>query len=184
MPPEPASTDPQAWDPTSVHSPASVSGPTTGGTPDPPLVPKGGGNSGPEVVNTASLDLFAKNIELLVPMVIAARDRVQAMATVQPGAFFDAYQLRTATSGANGGEGLQGRYYKILYDLAEGLADIANGAKLMSKKYTSTEELNKMKTKELNELFSDASSDFKQLAADSGLTVNQPDTTKTPTTTT
>ncbi|GAA4806780.1 hypothetical protein [Streptomyces ziwulingensis] len=178
IPVEPDTGDPDAtaqpWDPTSVHRPAVVTGPVQGGVPDPPAVPKGaGGGAGKESVNTASLDLFAKNIEALVPTVIAARDRMTAgnAKTVQPGAFYDAYQLRSQTSGPNGGAGLQERYYKVLADLAEGLADISNGAKLMSKKYTSTEELNKMKTSDLQELLSDATADFQRLADDSGGTV-------------
>ncbi|MFJ3671191.1 hypothetical protein ACIPSE_32500 [Streptomyces sp. NPDC090106] len=179
-PVEPSSSDPdgtaQAWDPTSVHRPATVTGPVTGGTPDPPPVPKGGGGSGNEVVSTASLDLFARNIEKLVPTVIAARDSMRAgSATVaQPGAFYDAYQLRSQTSGPNGGGGLQERYYKTLADLAEGLADISRGAQLMSKKYTSTEELNKMKTSDLDELLASATADFQRLAEDSGATVSTP----------
>ncbi|MFF8880690.1 hypothetical protein [Streptomyces flaveolus] len=175
---------PQEWDPTSVHTPAVVTGPVTGGVPDAPPVPKdGGGKNGKEAVNTASLDVFAKNIESLVPTVIAARDRLSAgtAVAVKPGAFYDAYELRSQTSGPNGGGGLQERYYKVLADLAEGLSDISRGAQAMSKKYTSTEELAKMKTNDLQDLLSAATADFKRLADDSGGTVDGPTTTTTTT---
>ncbi|WP_320779629.1 hypothetical protein [Streptomyces sp. CRN 30] len=188
MPEADPSATPQVWDPTTTQPPSVVGAPDGGQVPDPPQVPKGsGGGSGKEVVNTASLDLFAKNIEALVPTVIAARDRMRAggATVVQPGAFYDAYQLRSQTSGPNGGAGLQERYYKTLADLAEGLADISRGAQLMSKKYTSTEELNAMKTSDLEEMLAEASADFQRLADDSGARVSDPNgSTKDPTGTT
>ncbi|MEU3862025.1 hypothetical protein AB0F03_32470 [Streptomyces sp. NPDC028722] len=138
----------------------------------PPVPRTGGGGSGKEAVNTASMDQFAKNVAALVPRVIEARNRMASgsASVVHPGAFYDAYQLRSNTSGANGGGGLQQRYYNVLADLAEGLQDISDGMHSVSKKYTTASQLAKMKTSDLQELLSDALADFQRLGTDSGAT--------------
>ncbi|MFB0619632.1 hypothetical protein [Streptomyces sp. AGS-58] len=171
--PAPDPGPPQAWDPTTVHKPDTVNNPSSGGVPDPPPVPKGGeGGSGKEAVNTASMDQFAKNIATLVPLVIEARNRMASGSAtiVLPGAFYDAYQLRSSTSGANGGGGLQQRYYNVLADLAEGLQDISDGMRAVSKKYTTASQLAKMKTSELQDALNDALADFQRLGTESGAT--------------
>ncbi|MET9453334.1 hypothetical protein [Streptomyces cinerochromogenes] len=172
--PAPDPGPPQAWDPTTVHKPETVNTPDGGKTPDPPPVPKGGeGGSGKEAVNTASMDQFAKNVAQLVPYVIEARNRMASgsAAVVHPGGFYDAYQLRSTTSGPNGGGGLQQKYYNVLADLAEGLQDISDGMRSVSKKYTTASQLAKMKTSDLQEALSDALADFQRLGTDSGATV-------------
>ncbi|MEW2625027.1 hypothetical protein [Streptomyces sp. NPDC048106] len=127
-------------------------------------------------MNTASMDLFAKNVAALVPHVVEARNRMASgtASVVHPGGFYDAYQLRSQTSGPNGGAGLQGKYYNVLADLAEGLQDVSNGMQKLSKKYSTTEELNRMKTSDLLEALGNASADFQRLGNDSGATVNSP----------
>ncbi|MET8948855.1 hypothetical protein ABZX30_36415 [Streptomyces sp. NPDC004542] len=137
-------------------------------------MPTGSGGSGKEAVSTAALDLFAGNIAKLVPYVIEARNRMAAgsASVVQPGAFYDAYQLRSQTSGPNGGAGLQQRYFNVLSDLAEGLQDISNGMQSVSKKYSSAAELANMKTSDLQNALSAALADFQRLGNDSGATAS------------
>lgn len=171
--PAPDGGPPQAWDPTSVHRPDTPNTPDPGTVPPPPAVPSGGG-TGKEAVNTASMDAFAKNIAALVPHVVEARNKMASgtASVVHPGAFYDAYQLRSQTSGPNGGAGLQQRYYNVLDDLAEGLQDISTGMQQLSKKHSTTEELNRLKTSDLLEALGNASADFQRLGNDSGATVS------------
>lgn len=184
--PPPATADPpKAWDPTNVHRPDTPPKPDPGTVPPPPAVPKGNGH-GKEAVNTASMDAFAKNIATLVPHVLEARSKMASgtASVIHPGAFYDAYQLRSLTSGPNGGAGLQQRYYKVLDDLAEGLQDVSNGMQQLSKKHSSTEDLNRLKTSDLLEALSNATADFQRLGNDSGATVTTPGGTSNPPVTT
>ncbi|MFB7781056.1 hypothetical protein [Streptomyces bauhiniae] len=125
-------------------------------------------------MSTASMDAFARNISALVPHVVEARKRMAAgsASVVHPGAFYDAYQMRSQTSGPNGGAGLQQRYYNVLDDLAEGLQDVSTGMQNLSKKHSTTEDLNRVQTKDLLDALGNASADFQRLGNDSGATVS------------
>jgi hypothetical protein len=72
--------------------------------------------------------------------------------------------MRSKVSGG-GGEagGTKGAYIKILDDLADGLTDLCNGIRSMSKVYDSTEEANKMGAKELDEYMHRAGAAFQAL---------------------
>jgi hypothetical protein len=160
--PSPPSPKPKEWDPTTFHAPHTRSGPKTNVV-EPPAVPGERGKGGRTVVDTPSLDLFASNMDKLAEPVQKAYSKLLNLKTVAPGAFYDAYQLRSASSGANGDQGIQATYLKILHDLGQGLADIKSGAQTLSKKYTTTEEENKMSADEVSTAMQSAQGDFGKL---------------------
>jgi hypothetical protein len=160
--PSPPSPKPKEWDPTTFHAPHTRSGPKTDKV-TPPAVPGERGKGGRTVVDTPSLDLFASNMDKLAEPVKEAYNRLLKLQTVAPGAFFDAYKLREATSGADGSQGIQATYLKILHDLGQGLADIGSGSRQLSKNYSTTEEENKMSADEVSTAMESAQGDFSKL---------------------
>lgn len=152
---------PKQYDPTTFHAPPTRSGPATSHV-QPPPVP-GGTGKGNTVVDTPSLDLFADNMDKLAEPVKLAYQKLSQLKPVAPGAFYDAYELRSAAAGANGDQGLQNTYLKMLNDLHQGLSDISTGVRGLSKKYTSVEQDNKMTTTDLSNAFESAQGDFSKL---------------------
>ncbi|KUO17517.1 hypothetical protein [Streptomyces dysideae] len=137
------------------HNPAPTSAP--------PVPKNSGGGSHETTVSTPSMEVFASNIERLIAPCQKAHQALKGV-DVHPGAFFHANLMRSKISGG-GGEagGIKDAYTKILDDLADGLTDLCNGVRLMSKKYASTEEANEMTAKELDEYVHRAGSDFQAL---------------------
>lgn len=135
--------------------------------PDPtsvPPVPKNGdGGSRDTKVSTGSMEVCAKNLEQLIAPVQRAKQALHGVDT-RPGAFFHANQIRSKVTGS-GGEtgGLKDAYSKVLDDLADGLTDLCNGIRSLSKQYDSTEEANEMKAKDLDEYMYRAGADFQAL---------------------
>jgi hypothetical protein len=128
----------------------------------PPAVPSSSGSgSGTTVVNTPSMDVFATNIGHLVGPVKDAYTKLAALAPVEPGQFYDAYELQGDVSGASGATSdLVSNYIGVLKNLADGLTDIKSAATTMSQKYTSIDDLNNMKVADLNSDLSNSQSDF------------------------
>jgi hypothetical protein len=129
----------------------------------PPVPKDSGGGSHETTVSTSSMEAFAKNIEQLIAPVQKAHQALKGV-DVRPGAFYHANLVRSKVSGG-GGEagGLKDAYGKILDDLADGLTDLCNGIRLMSKEYDSTEEANEMAAKDLEEYVYRAGSAFQAL---------------------
>jgi hypothetical protein len=128
----------------------------------PPAVPSSSGSgSGTTVVNTPSMDTFATNIGNLVGPVKDAYTKLAALAQVEPGQFYDAYQLQGDVSGASGATSdLVSNYIGVLKNLGNGLTDIQSAATTMSQKYTSVNDLNNIKVSDLNSDLSNSQSDF------------------------
>jgi uncharacterized membrane protein YgcG len=152
-------------------APPSQSGPTlTGaeqGNLNPPAVPSASaGGSGKTVVNTPSLDTFASNMGALVAPVKDAYAKLQALPAVAPGQFYHAFVIQNKVTGSQTAAGatsngdLVSSYKAVLKDLADGLTDLQNAATQMSQKYTSFDDLNKMKVSELQSDLDSASSEF------------------------
>jgi hypothetical protein len=159
-PVQPAPT-PQHWDPTTFHAPPTRSGATKTDIPVPPV--PAASKSGKTSVDTPSLDLFASNVDAIAEPVKQAYQKLMQLQAVHPGAFYDAYMLRSAASGANGDQGIQSTYLKVLKDLGQGLSDISSGVRTLSKKYTTVEEDNKMTADDLSNAMESAQSDFSSM---------------------
>jgi hypothetical protein len=152
------------WDPTTFRPPETRSRPKTEEHIPVPAVPDSSGR-GRTAVHIPSLNLFADNMEKLAEPVKKAYDRLAQQQMVHPGTFYDAYQLRSAASGANGDGGIQNTYLKILHDLGKGLHDLSTGMRSLSKTYTNTEEQAKMKADDLQKALSPAQGDFGKISS-------------------
>jgi hypothetical protein len=133
----------------------------------PPAVPSHDASGHGTSVDTPSLDLFASNIDLLIDPVHKARTALQGI-SVEPGAFYHANKMRTDVNGPNADDGLKKQFDQVLTDLASGLADLRDGIRTLSAKYTSLEEANKASATDLQNAFDSSTSDFNQLITDSG----------------
>lgn len=153
---------PDQWDQSTFHAPTGQSGPRSDNV-TPPPVPAEKGKGGRTVVDTPSLDLFASNMDQLAGPVKDAYNKLLNLKAVAPGAFYDAYQLRSAVSGPDGTQGLQDTYLKILHDLGQGLGDISSGVRTMSKNYSTIEEENKMSADDVSTALESAQGDFSKL---------------------
>ncbi|MGW2525012.1 hypothetical protein ACWC09_50330 [Streptomyces sp. NPDC001617] len=156
---------PQEFDSTTFHAPDTRSGPQKKDL-TPPAVPGSGSGSGGETsVHTASMDLFASNMDKLGQPVQDAYQKLLSLKQVNPGAFYDAYALREVTCGANGDSGIQNTYLKMLHDLGDGLADISSGMRKLSAKYTTVEEESKMTADDLDNAMKSAQGDFTKMGS-------------------
>ena len=160
-PPDP---QPKPWDPTTFHAPPTRSVANTQ-TVEAPPVPDNSGKTGHTVVDTPSMELFSGNMTKLAEPVQKAYEMLLKMPSVNPGSFFDAYNLRQATSGDTGDQGIQATYLKILHGLGQGLADIGSGTRQLSQKYSTIEEENKMSADEVQEALAPALGDFGKLSS-------------------
>jgi hypothetical protein len=160
---KPPPPPPKEWDPTTFHAPPTRSGPKEH-EPTPPPIP-GGSGKGMTTVDTPSMELFAANMDRLAEPVKQAYEKLIHLQRANPGAFYDAYMLRQAASGANGDQGMQNTYIKILRDLGQGLADISSGMRQLSTKYKTTEEEAKMSAEDLNKAMQSAQSDFTKMGS-------------------
>jgi len=155
------------WDPSQANRPPQVSNPS-GSAPTPPPLPAKGSGSGNTSVDTPSLELFASNIQQLVGPVQQVAANLKAMAPVEPGAFYQADQIRSAVTGDNGDGGVRDKYQLLLTDLAGGLTDLANGIKILAGKYTTGEEFNKVTADQVTQALNGATSYFTGAMSDVG----------------
>jgi hypothetical protein len=139
------------------HNPAPVT---------PPPVPKNDGSSGTTTVDTASMEVFARNIEQLIAPVQKASVALKDT-TIAPGDFFHAHLMRTKVSGERGNGGVREAYCRVLDDLADGLTNLCSGVRALSREYGKTEDANEMTAKELDEYMYAAGVDFQALGQDS-----------------
>jgi hypothetical protein len=129
----------------------------------PPVPKNSGGGSHETTVSTPSMEVFAKLIGQLIAPVQQCQQALKGV-DVRPGAFYHANLMRSKVSGGGGESGgAKGAYIKVLDDLADGLTDLCNGIRSMSKVYDSTEEANKMGAKELDEYMHRAGAAFQAL---------------------
>lgn len=156
--------NPAEWNPTQVNRPPGQPLPSGNG-PVAPLVPGGKDASGHTVVDTPSLELFASNIALLIPVVKGVMTDLGDV-NVQPGAFYHADQIRLKLGGANGDAGLKAQFIAVLKDLANGLTDVHDAIHSLSKTYARTEDANGMKVTDLQNDFTQAQADFTALITD------------------
>ncbi|MCF3961229.1 hypothetical protein [Streptomyces fuscigenes] len=133
----------------------------------PPDVPGKGGHGKGTSVDTPSMLLFAKNIDLLLDPVKKASDALEPV-TIASGAFYHANQIRSKVSGANGDDGIKAQYIKVLNDLTNGLTDLREGIKTLAAKYKTIDDANGMKSKELLDAMGDVTDDFNALMSDNG----------------
>src|SRR5882672_4108828 len=136
---------PPPWDPGSPNVPPKVPAPTGNG-PTPPPVPGGGPGGGRHTsVDTASLDVFAKNIGLILQPIKDAMTNLLTV-NVQPGAFYHADLIRAKVDGAVGSSGNTGgirdAYNKVIYDLLNSLMSLQQEVQAMSVKYKNISQLN------------------------------------------
>ena len=158
----PPPPDPKPWDQSTFRPPDTRSGPKKA-APTPPPVPGGSGKGKRTSVDTPSMELFAANMDKLAGPVKQAYEMLLQLQRVQPGAFYDAYMLRQAASGANGDSGLQNTYLKILRDLGQGLTDIGSGMRQLSSKYKTVEDESKMTAEDLITAMQSAQGDFSKI---------------------
>jgi hypothetical protein len=135
-------------------------------------VPSQTGAGGKTVVNTAALDTFASNINQLIGPVKDAYNQLQKLNPLQIGSLHEStgleMKINSATSGSSGSGGLVDSYSAVLNDLANGLTDIYNAAKTMSKNYTTADDLNGMSVTDLQNAFSKAQGDFSNMISANG----------------
>jgi len=132
--------------------------------------PNGAGPAAPPVpgvtsVNTTALANFSTYIGELIPPIKALVQELTGV-DVQPGAFYDADQIRTVINGLNDDAGLKSSYTKIIGDLVQGLTDIQTALGQMATKYTTTDELNKATVTDLQNDFQTVQSDFTSMMSD------------------
>jgi hypothetical protein len=171
---------PHPWSPSDAGSPTSKTLTPVSVPPPPPLVPKQGGGPGTTTVDVPTLDLYAKNIGLLIPTVEDALTKLKALEPLAPGAFYHAYQILTKVQGSGG---LVPSYTEVLTDLANGLTDIQNAVNQMATKYKSFDDLNKLTVTELQNDLTDAENEFNALMKTNGgapVNFNPPTITTTP----
>lgn len=127
-----------------------------------PEVPGGKDGQGHTSVHTPSMDLFAKNIGILIAAGGPLRTAQLQLSGVnaQPGAFYHADQIRTKIGGANGDAGLKAQFTLILNDLLNGLTTVQTAMQDLSTKYKSTEEANGISVKDLQTDFDTATTYF------------------------
>ncbi|MEE4418867.1 MULTISPECIES: hypothetical protein [Streptomyces] len=118
-------------------------------------------------MDTPSLDVVARNIESLKAPVKDAMDRLRQV-RVAPGSFYDADQLKTKTVGANADGGLKSQLVKALSDLYNGLTDVGDAMRTLSKNYTTAEEANGIKAVDLHKSIERAQADFGAMLKDTG----------------
>lgn len=161
-PPPPPPPPPAQWNPGDEKSPpVSHSDPTGSGPPAPPVP------NNHTSVDTASLDLFAKNMTALVTPLNNLMPTLKAV-DVQPGAFYHADQIRTQINGPSGDAGLKSQYQKVIGDLVQTLTDLSTSATTMSGKYKDTEALNSTNATDLGNYFQIPQSDYSSMMTDSG----------------
>jgi hypothetical protein len=158
------------WNSGDANAPAPVSGPQAS-QPAPPPVPSQTGSGGTTVVNTAALETFASNINQLIGPVKDAYSQLQNMTPLQIGQLNESTALEgkinSATS-SSATSGLVDSYTAVLNDLANGLTDIYNAVKTMSKNYTTADDLNKMTATDLQNAFQQAQGDFSSMMTANG----------------
>lgn len=132
----------------------------------PPVPPPDGQHSGTSV-DTASMETFAKNIQLLIQPTNDARKLLDAV-NIAPGAFYHANKMRIAVNGPNGDDGLKKQFEKVLDDLAKGLTDLHQGVIDLATKYKTIEDANHMASTELQTFMGNSSADFGGLVTDAG----------------
>ncbi|MGW4995619.1 hypothetical protein ACWEQ3_50110 [Streptomyces mirabilis] len=160
-------TDPTPWG-GDTGIPTGQGTATSSGVVIPPVVPNGtGGGMGSESVYTPAMDLFAKNIYSLVKPVEDAANILRGV-VVAPGAFYQADQIRTKVSGANGDAGLKDTYAKVLDDIAALFTDIGDRVTYLSKNYTSADNASKMSSADLQNAMNPAQSEFNSIMSDNG----------------
>ncbi|MFF7705285.1 hypothetical protein [Streptomyces lydicus] len=135
--------------------------------PTPPAVPGANRGSGSTSVDTPSLDVVARNIESLKEPVKDAMDRLRQV-RIAPGSFYDADQLKTKTVGANADGGLKDQMVKALSDLYNGLTDVSDAMRTLSKNYSTAEEANGIKAADLGKSIERAQADFGAMLKDTG----------------
>ena len=132
-----------------------------------PPVPSGSGTGSGTSVDTASLDVFANNIDLLIAPTKTASTTLGTV-SVAPGAFYHANQMRTTLNGPNADAGLKEQYIKTLSDLGQGLADLRDGVRQLSAKYSTIEDANTMTATDFQTAMSSSQGDFTQMMTDAG----------------
>ncbi|MFE4019621.1 hypothetical protein ACFXPZ_19745 [Streptomyces sp. NPDC059101] len=118
-------------------------------------------------MDTPSLDLVARNIESLKEPVKDAMDRLRQI-RVAPGSFYDADQLKSKTVGANADGGLKDQMVKALSDLYNGLSDVSDAMRTLSRNYSTAEEANGIKAADLRKSIERAQADFGAMLKDTG----------------
>ncbi|MFG3113668.1 hypothetical protein ACGF4C_04680 [Streptomyces sp. NPDC048197] len=155
----------QDWDPGQVTLPPGRT--VEAQVPTPPAVPGTSRGMGSTSVDTPSLDVVARNIESLKEPVKDAMDRLRQV-RLAPGSFYDADQLKTKTVGANADGGLKEQMVKALSDLYNGLTDVSDAMRTLSRNYSTAEEANGIKAADLRKSIERAQADFGAMLKDTG----------------
>jgi hypothetical protein len=156
-PPPPPNTD----NPVTQWSTANEKTPPTQHGPD---TPPGSNPNQVTAVDTATLLAYANYLETLIPNVESAKNDLTNV-NVQPGAFYDADNMRTKINGTGG---LSGQFQLMLGDLINGLTSIKLGLLDLATKYSDTESLNQMSVNDLQNEFDTAGNYFSNLMSDGG----------------
>jgi hypothetical protein len=167
-----ANGKPQTFDGNYTHPPDN-SGPQPDSTTVPPVVP-GDPSSVPHggiQVSTSSLTYFADAVDQLNTAVTAAYDKLNGIRPVAPGAFKDAYDIRSKVNGSgDDAAGLKGGYLKVLNDLNNGLLELRDGMKGLASKYQSVEDVNGITADKFTEAVQNADGQFAQANTDGMVT--------------
>lgn len=134
----------------------------------PPPVPSKGRSGKGTSVDTPSMKLFADNIDALIQPVQRMYSELQNVKAVAPGGFYHGYELKSKVDGPNGGDGLHHQYLLVLHDLANGLADVRDGVRVLAGKYKTMDDAAHMKATDLSKAMSDSGTDFDSLMTDMG----------------
>lgn len=135
---------------------------TADGTPDnpsftPPDVPgnKGDGKGGKTEVHTATLKLFADNIDKLKEPLNNALTKLQELKPVEAGDFNTGHVMKTMLTGADGTGMMQAGFETVLKKTIKTVTDVHEAVVKMAKDYDNVDDLNKMTGQQLNRALDD-----------------------------
>ncbi|MFI6444302.1 hypothetical protein [Kitasatospora sp. NPDC050543] len=131
----------------------------------PPEVPSSKGGGKGTSVATPSMDLFAKNMQVLQSVTPVAEKFLQEV-DIRPGSFYHANKMRLKINGANGDDGLKEWYIKVFRDLGVALLDLHDGIVELSTKYKSIEDLNSITSTDLQNIMTRVQGDFSKMLGD------------------
>jgi hypothetical protein len=137
---------------------------TADGTPDnanltPPDVPgnkgDGKGGGGKTEVHTATLKLFADNIDKLKEPLNNALTKLQDLKPIAAGDFNTGHTMKTMITGNDGTGMLQSGFETVVKKSLKSVTDVHEAISKLAKDYDNADELNKMTGQQLNRALDD-----------------------------
>jgi hypothetical protein len=149
--------NPQQFDPNSIPNFGSASGTPDAPTFTPPDVPnnKGDGKGGKTEVHTATLKLFADNMDKLKEPLNTALTKLQDLKPVNAGDFNTGHVMKAMITGNDGTGMLQSGFETVVKKTLKTVTDVQEAVTKLAKDYDNVDEMNKMTGQQLNRVLDD-----------------------------